>query len=131
MYCHNNGNDYTTAKCSFSDHTIPKHFMFKWYGECKFYPNRWCVSVYLFLDKQCYNSKHHQPPSRVIYGYGSRCKRLYGSSHRNGVNHLKSITSTDIKHYGHYDINMYESNDCVTSNGRGYVQLEWRFDAIE
>ena len=121
MYRNYNSNDYTTRKCCFGDYSIPKYFVFEWHGECKLDPNRRSGPLYVFMDKQCLDSKHHKPSGRFIYGHGTRCERLYGSIHGHSSNDLKPIACADFEYYGYYDLNVYESNDCVTSNRRSYL----------
>jgi hypothetical protein len=128
MYGNDNSNDYRAGKCGVCDDSIPKHFVFEWHGECKLDPNRRSGPLYVFMDKQCRDSKHNKPSSGFLHGHGTRCEWLYGSIHWNCINDLKSIAGTDFEYYGYYNINVYESNDCVTSNRRSHVCLDRRFN---
>jgi hypothetical protein len=131
MYSNDHRNDNRASERGVGDDSISKHFMFKWYRKCKFYPKRRSVAIYLFMDKQCYHSKHHKPSSGFLHGDGSRCERLYGSIHGHSSNDFKSTAGTDFEYYGYYDINVYEPNDSTTSNRRSNLQLEWRCNATE
>ena len=71
------------------------------------------------MDEQCDDAEHHEFTGGQLYLNGSRCQRLYGECYRCCCYNVEPSTGTDIKFNRDYGIDLYESNDCITSHGRG------------
>ena len=93
--------------------------MFERNGKCKFHAKRWSGAVYVFMDEQCDDAEHHEFTGGQLYRNGSRCQRLYVKRYRYGCDYVEPSSGTDIKFNRDYGIDLYEPNDCITSNWRG------------
>jgi hypothetical protein len=126
VYCDHDGHDYAASKRGIGECTSTEHLMFERNGQRKFHAKRRGFTLYLCMDQQCYDPKHHEFTSGQLYSYGSRCERLYGECHRYGCRNVKPSSGTDIKFNRNDGANVYKPDDSITSNGRGDVQLDGR-----